>query len=1193
MKKFLPTLILALVSFQGFSQGMIAPPSPNAQALARYASVPVNHYTGVPAINIPLYTLPGKELSVPISLSYHAGGNKVQDVASWVGLGWSLNAGGVITRVVRGLPDEEPNGYCGVNNIGEKAKEDLPVNSDSWQYLENVAKGDWDSEPDVFYFNFMGNAGRFIIDANGKAHTTPYRNVKISTGICNGGNTEWVITDENGTKYFFGSSSLYTEKSTAHFNPTDVPSDSYYYTSSWYLSKIESANSTDSIYFSYLSSSNIVNVNKTYRKYDFLGGDEEESCNKYNNETTESTTVTSTTISPKYVSSISSSFGSISFIPSAGKREDLEEGKILEKIIVEDKSNNVVKEFDLGYGYFSSDGCSDAKCKRLRLDNLKENSQPLAKLTYEETINLPARDSYDFDHWGFYSNVGGDIPGVKFEGVDHTEYNGMIFYGVNRGATPTFAEANILKSIKYPTGETVTFNYDPNQYFDPEDSQNHYAGGLRISAITNDPGFDQLPIVVNYKYNKFDTPTESSGLLYSIPKYWNMITIQQYGASRIYSGDYIERHSSVINNLYDLAGSHIGYSNVAEDNGLNEIRYSFYDLNDFSDSENQLLFWRGDVNGEDIETYEKPSNWEKAPEPIKNSNFWKRGQIKSRKVVDKNGNTISNEKYDYQFNTSIKKKITGVYLGPAGYLFSYGECGSTSLVQGSYFEISQPFYLTKQTTELYDQLTPNIKTTNVQEFIYNTEDQLSETKAYNLAQSSSKQIIKIKYVTDADYDWNGTQQCDSDYADCMDVADMDPELIGQCELDYYDCLGNPPVASSVTKAILNLRNKHAINTPVEKLSIMEEGGTQHLLGASYSKFKTQGTSDQMVVPLENYVMRDVVNYSGYTTSSIDANGNFVEPVVSGANYQLANSSVYSATSGLLTSQTDNEANVATYNYSDNILSSVALENDGLSTSESQVVTPLVGVMQKTDANGRKASYMYDKRQRLKYIKDNDGNVITRYHYNTPAAPEPTISANGDLLEDHTIQFSSCDPFDLGISTITWGFGDGTVLENSSEIVNHTFINPGTYDVSFTVTNPEYEAVSVTKTITIMSCAGILPYLCATPSYDLCTYTESAPWCSGSGTDGIIEVVEHNNLSDGSYTWQFDRMSGGTYIGEWVTLEDFTGSTLELAQEDFMNVPDSPPIVPERINIKCTTKNGCGIESTSYIEIYITNSGYCY
>ncbi len=91
------------------------PPSPTAAGLARYGDIPVSNHTGTPNINIPIYEVKTRDLSLPISLSYHASGIKVADLASWVGLGWSLNAGGVITRTIQSLPDEGAgtlgNGY--------------------------------------------------------------------------------------------------------------------------------------------------------------------------------------------------------------------------------------------------------------------------------------------------------------------------------------------------------------------------------------------------------------------------------------------------------------------------------------------------------------------------------------------------------------------------------------------------------------------------------------------------------------------------------------------------------------------------------------------------------------------------------------------------------------------------------------------------------------------------------------------------------------------------------------------------------------------------------------------------------------------------------------------------------------------------------------------------------------------------
>jgi hypothetical protein len=89
----------------------IISPSPTASSIARYGDVPVNECTGIPNIDIPLCQASANGFTLPVSLSYYAGGIKVEERAPWTGLGWSLRAGGMISRVVRGKPDE--SGYTG------------------------------------------------------------------------------------------------------------------------------------------------------------------------------------------------------------------------------------------------------------------------------------------------------------------------------------------------------------------------------------------------------------------------------------------------------------------------------------------------------------------------------------------------------------------------------------------------------------------------------------------------------------------------------------------------------------------------------------------------------------------------------------------------------------------------------------------------------------------------------------------------------------------------------------------------------------------------------------------------------------------------------------------------------------------------------------------------------------------------
>jgi hypothetical protein len=64
----------------------------------------VDLFSGDFTYNIPLFELPGPNGGYPFNLAYHAGIGMEQE-ASWVGLGWSLNPG-ALNRQMRGLPDE-------------------------------------------------------------------------------------------------------------------------------------------------------------------------------------------------------------------------------------------------------------------------------------------------------------------------------------------------------------------------------------------------------------------------------------------------------------------------------------------------------------------------------------------------------------------------------------------------------------------------------------------------------------------------------------------------------------------------------------------------------------------------------------------------------------------------------------------------------------------------------------------------------------------------------------------------------------------------------------------------------------------------------------------------------------------------------------------------------------------------------
>ena len=253
------------------------PASPNATALEKFAEIPVSLYTGVPNVNVPIYNLSSRHLSVPISLAYHYTGLKPNETPSWVGLGWSLNAGGVITRTIRGKPDE--TGGVGYYEIKNQLKDEYiykyaGTNPDSialaeqeWGFLKSVAEGLYDTQPDVYSFNVAGYTGKFFIEKlsenNYKAYTIPYQNVKIEVlgTFPTGG---WKITVPNGTQYIFGGDgtdadgnpiNLSEKSSTISTTDGGNPTPGVEGVTAWYLREIKSMNQDDKIEFHYRAAS--------------------------------------------------------------------------------------------------------------------------------------------------------------------------------------------------------------------------------------------------------------------------------------------------------------------------------------------------------------------------------------------------------------------------------------------------------------------------------------------------------------------------------------------------------------------------------------------------------------------------------------------------------------------------------------------------------------------------------------------------------------------------------------------------------------------------------------------------------------------------------------------------------------------------------------------------------------------------
>ncbi|MEO6720865.1 MAG: hypothetical protein ABIN67_10870, partial [Ferruginibacter sp.] len=214
----------------------IFPAPPNASAIIKNNLTSINKNTGAPNINIDLMGIKGSQLAVGMSLSYSSTGIKVDEIASRVGMGWSLNAGGVVTRTVRGTPDESAPRLTPPGTFAE--------NCETFNYLKKVSDANdglvfADAEPDIFHFSMNGLSGSFVFNASMQPVLIKSEKFKVQYDFLSTAIWNFKITTSDGLIYYFGGAGA-TEKSKRE-SSCGRTYDAYL-SSSWYLKKIEHPN---------------------------------------------------------------------------------------------------------------------------------------------------------------------------------------------------------------------------------------------------------------------------------------------------------------------------------------------------------------------------------------------------------------------------------------------------------------------------------------------------------------------------------------------------------------------------------------------------------------------------------------------------------------------------------------------------------------------------------------------------------------------------------------------------------------------------------------------------------------------------------------------------------------------------------------------------------------------------------------
>lgn len=453
----------------------VIPPSPDASSVIRQNFSDVNLYTGKVNYSLPIYTISKNGYSHPLMLNYIGGGGiKVEEAASSVGLGWSLQGSGMISRTIKGIADDYYGGsYIGYMHLPAFDTTVLNLNHPLWSLYEtNYSTGRYDGQPDMFSLNAPGLSGEFYINKAKEVVWNEKTDLKIKLIFNSYALTGFEVINLAGYTYFFDIPESARSVSLNSGFPTERLD---YDISSWYLSKVTNNVGKTVALYTYQSGEN--NILKQLNRSPYLYSMFETFSSVKEN------TYTYTYYKKPILLKIAFGDGEVEFKMSANTRYDLAGDRYLDSIIVKNYLGEVIKKFHFNYSYFNSNGiiqegqgqyyADGDPTKRLKLDSVQFISTDGLTQTYGFEYNisefLPDKlVSYAMDHWGYYNGESANITweaknrikaikvnlGIGFDTSFHE------FGSSNREPNIQYARAAILQQVKLPTGGTMLFDYE-------------------------------------------------------------------------------------------------------------------------------------------------------------------------------------------------------------------------------------------------------------------------------------------------------------------------------------------------------------------------------------------------------------------------------------------------------------------------------------------------------------------------------------------------------------------------------------------------------------------------------------------------------------------------------------------------------------------------------------------------------------
>jgi YD repeat-containing protein len=590
-------------------------------AFTRYGDYPMTGNNGLTDITIPIHTIVGRSLSLPITTSFHASGMMAGETDGLLGMRWTLNCGGLVTRTMKGTPDEwselDPFDFNDFieNTPSSGLTFEMLYNSctdgkiPGLYYFDIEGKQHrkyYDSEYDIFSYSLPnGKSGHFILKgaAGSKvAMTIPYDPIKIEfakASTWNGYIENLTITDVDGTRYKFGRIDAQTVNAVEGNDEPDIVDNALgWVPTAWYLTKIISSGATDEISLfyntrsiAYYSPKQIATIRDRLRQDDlsdwiYDGVDQylidlKKDLVMWHYDQTDVLNEPIHKNNVPMISSIQFNGGSAFFYYTPSSN-------LLSNIIV-NRGNVPYKKVLFNYAlpvgalHYLNDISFYG-------EDLTTVAEKYGFSYYSGGYGDPQYEAKIRDWWGYQCS--GRIDGLILNqtvpvspipsGLDRPQVIGFDFS--NRNASESSKMTGMLKTIKYPTGGQTEFIYENNKYdWSPyyEAGVNAYTldgPGLRIKEVISTPVKGRAVHKI-YKYgihedgrgfiNEHRRPgsisfTDLKVMESNTMHYWTWVVAPgQYGGIN-QSGHRTRRYFADPYISFDLSGSDIKYDAVTE-----------------------------------------------------------------------------------------------------------------------------------------------------------------------------------------------------------------------------------------------------------------------------------------------------------------------------------------------------------------------------------------------------------------------------------------------------------------------------------------------------------------------------------------------------------------------------------------------------------------------------------------------------